>query len=98
LPPTGLPPDIEVKVIAKKSAAQYMTFEKPVVEGAMVDHCATWAQDCDGGGAQVFCKSRAHSRAVAWATFAAKRTFVLGSKRHCDGSYCVGYSVIICER
>lgn len=78
--------------------SQRMTFEQPRVDGHFVDHCQQWAQNCDGGGAQLYCQRAGYARAVAWDRFSPGQTIVLGSGQVCTGGFCVGYSRIICER
>ena len=97
LPPTGLPAGIELKPAATTTPYRRV-FEKPAVNGVIVDHCETWATNCEGGGAQAFCKQSGSAAAVAWNTYNPGETFVLGSKRVCTGAVCAGYALVVCEK
>jgi hypothetical protein len=81
---------------AESSADQSTVFDHPHENGAIVDHCVTWATDCGQPGADQFCRSKGHERAVQFDTFPAKRTYVLGSRQICEGPHCVGFSKVVC--
>jgi len=72
------------------------TFNNPRVNGHIVDNCKTWATNCNGGGAQLFCRSKGYNRAIQWKHNRPGTTYVMGSKQVCRGNFCVGYSSITC--
>lgn len=74
------------------------TFVNPKWNGYIVDNCVTWATTCGGGGAHNFCRLKGFKKASAWKHFNPGTTYVIGSKRVCHGSFCVGYSSITCTR
>jgi hypothetical protein len=71
-------------------------FPNPTANGAAVDWCATYATNCGAGGAAQFCQQHGFSGALSWQTFHPGRTFVLGSNRYCNGSFCTGFSFVRC--
>jgi uncharacterized C2H2 Zn-finger protein len=79
------------------ATANQRTFTNPRVQGHIVDNCKTWATNCDGGGAQLFCQSKGYNRAVNWQHNRPGSTYVMGSKQVCRGNFCVGYSSITCR-
>lgn len=72
-------------------------FDNPTMNGAIVDHCVTWATDCGWGGAHLFCQRMGMRRAVSWNRTNPGRTWVIGSNRYCEGGFCVGFSQVVCE-
>ena len=81
---------------ATETWAQQVRFDNPRIEGAIVDWCSTWAQNCGAGGANLYCQRRGYSQAVNWGTFNPGRTWVIGSDRLCEGDFCVGFSHVTC--
>jgi hypothetical protein len=80
------------------ASSKQRTFESPRRKGAIVDNCVTFGKDCGGGGAHHFCRLKGYARASAWQHNRPGRTYVIGSQSYCDGSVCVGYQSITCER
>jgi hypothetical protein len=74
------------------------TIEWPRVNGIAVDHCQHLGQNCEGGGAHLFCQRQGYARAVTWMRYNPGQTFVIGSGQVCNGDHCVGYSTVTCER
>ncbi len=72
-------------------------FDNPMMNGAIVDHCATWAMNCGSGGANLFCQRMGLNRAVSWNETNPGRTWVIGSNRFCEAGFCVGFSRVVCE-
>ena len=79
------------------AAANQITFNNSRVQGHIVDNCKSWATNCDGGGAQLFCRSKGYRDAVSWKHNRPGTTFGMGSKQVCRGNFCVGYSSITCQ-
>jgi hypothetical protein len=73
-------------------------FNYPRVNGAILDHCWTWAQNCGAPRAHWFCRSRGYRQAASYGRYRPGRTWVVGSRRFCQGGHCVGYSYINCRR
>jgi len=71
-------------------------FPNPMANGAPVDWCATYANNCGVGGATLFCQQHGFGSAISWQTFSAGHTFVLGSNQYCNGSLCTGFSFVRC--
>jgi hypothetical protein len=85
------------------SSAQGMSGGRVVINnprwnGRIVDHCRTWATDCGWGGANQYCRMRGFRRATNFTTYRPGSTYVIGSRRVCNGNFCVGFSRVICER
>ena len=79
-----------------ESQAQYTRFDHPVMEGAIVDWCSTWATNCGAGGAHLYCQRMGYANAGDWSTYHPGRTWVIGSIRHCVGDFCVGFNHVSC--
>ena len=73
-------------------------FNNPTIQGAIVDWCAPWAQNCGAGGANYFCRSQGYARAVDYATYRPGRTWVQITNRHCVHPNCAGFSHVTCSR
>ena len=71
-------------------------FNAPQANGAIVDNCATWANDCGWGGAHQFCRTQGYAAAKSFLLYNPGRTWVIGSQQYCDGGNCVGFSQVIC--
>ncbi len=82
----------------KGSGEQRTVFDHPRENGAIVDHCVTWATDCGQAGADQFCRTKRHERAVNFETYPAERTFVIGSRQICEGAHCMGFAQVVCTR
>ncbi len=78
------------------AASANMRYQNPVVNGAIVDWCSTWATNCGSGGARQFCQMRGHPGAVSWNTYHPGRTWVIGSSTFCNGPICQGFSQVTC--
>jgi hypothetical protein len=85
------PPMVELVQYLPKSG-----FHNPMANGAPVDWCATYANNCGAGGATLFCQQHGFSAAVSWQTFTPGQTYVLGSNQFCNGSFCTGFSFVRC--
>jgi hypothetical protein len=72
-------------------------FNNPMVNGVIVDHCVNWGTNCGLVGASNYCRRMGMSRAVSFNTFSPGRTWVMGDNKLCQGSYCRGFSQIVCE-
>lgn len=70
----------------------------PRFNGAIVDHCSSWATNCGWGGANRYCRTRGFSRAISWSRYRPGRTYVIGSGRYCNGPGCVGFRQVTCQR
>ncbi len=73
-------------------------FTYPRVNGAILDHCWTWARNCGAARANWYCRTRGYRQAGAYGRYRPGRTYVVGSRRFCNGSHCVGYNYITCRR
>jgi hypothetical protein len=73
-----------------------MTFNAPQVNGAAVDNCAVWGNDCGWGGAHQYCRTQGYAAAKSWSLYNPGRTWVIGSQRFCEGAGCVGFSQVVC--
>lgn len=73
-------------------------FDWPTAAGANVDHCATWAHNCGRGGADNFCRTKGYRGALRWATHRPGHTYVIGSRRHCRGNFCIGFQFVVCAQ
>jgi hypothetical protein len=71
-------------------------FDRPMMEGAIVDTCVAWAYDCGQGGANQFCQQQGFRTALNWDRFYPGRTYVIGSQRICEGNNCGGFSYVVC--
>lgn len=71
-------------------------FDYPTRRGAVVDWCASWATDCGWGGAHLFCQQRGFPQATSWDIFFPGRTYVIGSRRLCEGNFCHGFLFVEC--
>jgi PAN domain len=83
--------------IARQDAST-MRFDNPMIQGTIVDRCATWGTDCGPGGANLFCRSNGFARALDWSTFQPGRTWVIGSGQMCQGDFCAGFRHVTCAR
>lgn len=68
----------------------------PRWRGRIVDHCRTWATNCGWGGANYYCRLRGFQRASSWRRYRPGSTYVIGSRRVCNGGGCVGFSQVVC--
>jgi hypothetical protein len=73
------------------------SFDSPVINGAVVDWCSTWATNCGAGGANLYCQMMGYSGAVNWTTNKPGKTWVVGSNQYCNGGFCVGFSHVTCS-
>lgn len=71
-------------------------FNAPQMNGAVVDNCATWANDCGWGGAHQFCRMQGYAAARSFLLYNPGRTWVAGSQKYCDGGSCVGFAQVVC--
>ncbi len=80
--------------------AQYgaARFDYPLMRGAVVDWCVVWANGCGWEGAHQFCQTRGFARAASWDIGRPGRTFVIGTDRFCEGSFCKGFRQVTCVR
>jgi hypothetical protein len=84
--------------VAGSAAGGAGVYNQPMISDAVVDWCQTWGSNCGQGGADYFCQSRGHNRALSFQTAAYNRTYVLGSRQICEGPNCGGFSQVVCER
>ena len=77
---------------------QTRRINNPTINGATVDWCAPWAQNCGMGAATTYCRSIGYARAVDFATSRPGRTWVMGSNRYCTQPSCGGFSHVTCAR
>jgi hypothetical protein len=87
LPPPGFFPPIN----------RPTRFERPMMRGASVDACASWAERCQRGGADLFCQQKGFTGAVNWQHMPSNRTYVIGSNRFCNES-CTALRYVDCGR
>jgi hypothetical protein len=85
-----------LSVLASQARAQVVRFSSPMINGAVVDNCASWGTDCGRGGAEQFCRQQGLGAALSWQLNNPGRTWVIGSNRHCEGGGCVGFSQVEC--
>ncbi|MCW5773454.1 MAG: hypothetical protein KIT16_17565 [Rhodospirillaceae bacterium] len=76
----------------------YHRFNFPRINGAIVDHCASWATNCGWGGAVQYCRMRGFRNVVSFNTYRPGRTWVVGSSQFCNGGNCTGFSQVTCRR
>jgi len=95
-PATGLTPGTTPPTGGSGPFLPKSGFPNPTANGAPVDWCATYANNCGAGGAAQFCQQHGFSTALSWQTFNPGRTFVLGSNQFCNGSFCTGFSFVRC--
>lgn len=74
------------------------TFYAPRFNGAVVDHCLWWATRCGSPAAHSFCRRVGFTRAISYSRFRPGRTWVLNSRRFCNGGGCVGFRQVTCIR
>jgi hypothetical protein len=104
----SLPPDLQ-QAIGGLAAPQAPTappqnsgnsaqagFDNPTVNGAIVDWCSPWAQNCGAGGANQYCQLKGFAGAVNWTTYQPGKTWVFGSNQYCSADYCTGFSHVTC--
>ncbi len=72
------------------------TFNYPRWNGQIVDWCRTWATNCGTAGANYYCRLRGFQRAQRYTTYRPGRTYVIGSRRVCNGGGCVGFRQVVC--
>jgi hypothetical protein len=94
-PPIGSIPALPP--ILRPPSNSVQRFERPRVNGASVDVCSTWANDCGRGGADLFCARQGYRNAVSWQSMPANRSFVIGSNRYCNES-CTVLRFVDCAR
>jgi hypothetical protein len=70
-------------------------YEFPRVRGELVDWCVTWATNCGQPGADQFCRTQGHDRAIAWERYPGQRTLVLGDNRICPAG-CDALRDVVC--
>ena len=87
-----------VAVLATPGRAEDRRFNYPRINGIIVDHCVTWATNCGRGGANQYCRRRGFNRAISWSRYKPGRTWVIGSRQVCNGSFCVGFRQVTCQR
>lgn len=75
-----------------------MKVTDPLVSGLRADVCRTWATDCGAGGALAFCKQRGFAFMYEFKVYEQFMgpTFVIGSKRRCDGDQCRALRYVEC--
>jgi hypothetical protein len=71
-------------------------FDRPMMQGAIVDTSVAWAYDCGQGGADQFCRQQGYRTALSWDRIYPGRTYVIGSQRICEGNNCGGFSYVVC--
>jgi hypothetical protein len=72
-------------------------FTYPMINGMHVDHCLTWAAQCDEPAASAFCRTQGLSHATAWHWVYGARTIVQGTGQICpDPQACGGFDSIVC--
>ena len=71
-------------------------FPNPRIHDVPVDWCSTWSTNCGPGGATLFCGIHGFAKALSWTVISTPRTYVIGSSRYCEASYCKGYGFIRC--
>ena len=74
-----------------------VAFNEPTADGIVVDQCATWAVNCGQAGADQFCRSQGYPGARSFQTYTPGRTIVLGDRRICQGTDCVGFLRVLCS-
>ncbi len=76
------------------------TFRYPTINGYRLDWCRLWAQDCGQGAADAFCRKIGFTRAIAFEEDydigARSPTYVIGSGKICNQSFCDGFKYITC--
>lgn len=72
-------------------------YARPTVRGLAVDHCRTFGRNCGKGGADQFCRSEGFDGAASWRTYNPGATYVIGSRRRCDGAVCTGLRDVLCR-
>jgi hypothetical protein len=92
---------LNVIPIAALAAQSSNTFVKPSVKGVRVDWCRTWAKDCGGPAASLFCREMGFSEASKWSidrNIGAQgvSTLVLGDGKICQEPNCSAFGVIVC--
>lgn len=78
------------------AGGRQVVYEYPKINGAAVDHCAVWADDCGQPGADRFCKTQGFDRASAYSTYTPGKTYVPSAGRFCHGAICTGFSSVTC--
>lgn len=71
-------------------------YNNPRWNGRIVDHCRTWATNCGQAGANHYCRLRGFQRAQSFSRFRPGSTYVIGSRRVCNGRGCVGFRQVVC--
>ncbi|MEF2145514.1 MAG: hypothetical protein V3573_08720 [Desulfovibrionaceae bacterium] len=84
-------------IFATGALAQDATFNNPRIRGLAVDHCLTWATQCDWPAAHAFCREMGYAQASAWTWDYMSPTLVLGSGQVCEGR-CGGFTSVTCTR
>ncbi len=76
------------------------TFRYPTINGYRLDWCRLWSQDCGQGAADAFCRKMRFTRAIAFEEDydigAKSPTYVIGSGKICNQSFCDGFKYITC--
>jgi hypothetical protein len=86
------------RAFAFAAAGQAMqSFVNPVFRGQRVDHCLSYARECDGPAALAWCQRYGYSRIVKWEWVNIPQTITLADQKSCDGS-CGGFTSIVCAR
>ncbi|MGD9636731.1 MAG: hypothetical protein AB7P21_30360 [Lautropia sp.] len=71
-------------------------YNYPQVYGLSVDNCAVWGTNCGWGGAHQFCQAQGYPGARSFQMYRPGRTYVIGARATCTGSFCVGFSQVVC--
>ena len=86
--------------IKRISSNNTKTFRYPTINGYRLDWCRLWAQDCGQGAADAFCRKMRFTRAIAFEEDydigAKSPTYVIGSGKICNQSFCDGFKYITC--
>jgi len=77
-----------------------ISVENPMVQGLRADNCRIWAQDCGEGGAKAYCESRGFGFVDKFEVYDkfVGPTYVIGSRRRCDGALCRALSYVECHK
>ena len=86
--------------IKRISSNNTKTFRYPTINGYRLDWCRKWAQDCGQGAANALCKRMGFTKAIAFEEDydigAKSPTYVIGSGKICNQSFCDGFKYITC--
>lgn len=87
---------VECAGLLPLTAAGTRRFQPALANGLPVDNCESWSTNCGEPGARAFCRSQGYGRALQWEFSRPGRTWVVGSKRACEGEGCVGFNYVVC--